>query len=98
MLTYYVIYRDDAKARPAGIFIMDPATESAVLWNHRKAAWTYDPGLVLRFLDDYRNLDRYENVDRSAVEGVVQEVTGGECLPDEDSIALMLEEGLRSAQ
>ncbi|RLK25409.1 hypothetical protein DER29_3414 [Micromonospora sp. M71_S20] len=98
MLTYYVIYRDDAKARPAGIFVMDLATGSAILWNHRKAAWAYDPDLVLRFLDDYRNLDRYENVDRSAVEAVVREVTGGEGLPDEDSIALMLQVGLRPAE
>jgi hypothetical protein len=98
MLTYYVVYRDDAKARPVGIFVMDPHAEAAILWNHRQGAWTYDPGLVLRYLNDYRNLDKYENVDRSTVEGMVEDVTGGEGLPDEDSIRLMLQQGLRSTE
>ncbi|SCL52204.1 hypothetical protein [Micromonospora peucetia] len=98
MLTYYVIYRDDAKVRPAGIFVMDPVTEAAILWNHRQGAWTYDPSLVVRFLDDYRNLDRYENVDRSTVEGLVQEITGGASLPDDDSIMSMLQKGIQLAE
>ncbi|WP_218106006.1 hypothetical protein [Micromonospora citrea] len=91
-MTYYVIYRDEEKAKPAGIFVLDTASEAAVLWNHRQGSWTYNSELVARFLDDHRNLDRYENVDRSTVEGLAVLVTGRE-LPEEAALLSMLERG-----
>ncbi|WP_433129723.1 hypothetical protein ACQPWW_05415 [Micromonospora sp. CA-240977] len=88
-----MIYRTDEQERPAGIFVMDAGTGQAVLWDHRARAWAYDPNLVVRFLDDYRNMDRYKNVSRPAVEAVVEAVTGGEKLPDESSIRAMFRDG-----
>lgn len=98
MLTYYVVYRDEGKTRPVGIFVMDVVTGAALLWDHRQRAWTYDPSLVVRFLDDYRNSDRYENVARSAVEGLAHTITGGGKLPDEHALTSILEEGRRGAE
>ncbi|GAB3945277.1 hypothetical protein [Micromonospora vulcania] len=86
MLTYYAIYRMDEKGDPAGLFIMDVGFGQAILWDHRAQAWSYDPDLVVRFLDDYRNIDRYRTVDRATAEGVALAVTGGVSLPDEQAI------------
>ncbi|MGC4809149.1 hypothetical protein ACLQ29_01290 [Micromonospora sp. DT228] len=72
---------------------MDAGPGQAVLWDHRARSWAYDPDLVVRFLDDYRNVDRYKNVSRAAVEAVVEAVTGGEKLPDESSIRAIFREG-----
>ncbi|MCO1598670.1 hypothetical protein M8C17_26325 [Micromonospora sp. RHAY321] len=88
-MSYYVIYRSDEKGPPAGLFVMDSGRGQAILWDHRKRAWAYDPGLVVRFLDDYRNIDRYDNVDRAVAERVAEAVTGGEKLPDESLIRAM---------
>lgn len=76
----------DTKTEPSGIFVTDDAHGDALLWDHRAKAWVYDPALVVRFLDDYRNWDRYETVDRETAERIVPQVTGGEKLPDEESI------------
>ncbi|MFI5485764.1 hypothetical protein [Micromonospora echinaurantiaca] len=95
MLTYYVVYRTEAKTEPAGIFVMDVATGAAVLWNHRSRGWSYDPALVVRFLDDPRNVDRYEVVDLVTLQGLTETVTGSP-LPDERALRTMLEEGQRS--
>ncbi|MEV1146362.1 hypothetical protein [Micromonospora sp. NPDC049799] len=95
MLTYYVIYRNDEKNSPRGLFIMDTRRGGALLWDHRQGAWSYDPALVVRFLDDYRNLDRYVSVPRSDAEGVVGEITGGEHLPEENALESMIEDGLQ---
>lgn len=51
------------------------------------------PRLIVRFLDDYRNVDRYTNVSRAAAEAVVEAVTGGEKLPDEKKIRAMFKGG-----
>jgi hypothetical protein len=96
-LTYYLVYRDESRVETRGIFVMDAATGSAILWNHRLGEWTYDPDLVVRFLDDYRNGDRYENVDRAAAEGAAGPITGGSVLPEEATIVSILDEGLRRA-
>lgn len=59
----------------------------AMLWDHRAKAWVYDPALVGRVLDDHRNFDRYRTVDREMAERAAPEITGGENLPDEETIA-----------
>ncbi|WP_330439831.1 hypothetical protein OHB44_05860 [Micromonospora sp. NBC_00821] len=92
-MSYYVIYRIDEQSGPAGLFVMDAGPGQAILWDHRSRAWAYDPGLVVRFLDDYRNADRYKNVSRADAEAVVEAVTGGETLPDESSIRAMFKRG-----
>ncbi|WP_433267046.1 hypothetical protein ACQPWR_05095 [Micromonospora vinacea] len=92
-MSYYVIYRTDEQSEPAGLFVMDAGLGQAVLWDHRARAWAYDPGLVVRFLDDYRNADRYENVSRADAEAVVEAVTGGETLPDEGAIRALFRGG-----
>ncbi|MEU7917509.1 hypothetical protein [Micromonospora zamorensis] len=88
-MSYYVIYRTDEQGEPAGLFVMDAGLGQAILWDHRARAWACDTGLVVRFLDDYRNMDRYKNVGRAAAEAVAEAVTGGEKLPDERSIRAM---------
>ncbi|MFG1914039.1 hypothetical protein [Micromonospora sp. NPDC048898] len=92
-MSYYVIYRTDEEERPVGIFVMDAGPGHAVLWDHRARAWAYDPELVVRFLDDYRNADRYKNVSRAAVELVAEAVTGDGKLPDESSFRAMFRDG-----
>ena len=95
MLAYYAIYKDDITVDnpqpPAGIFILDTKTNDALLWNHRSKAWQYDPRLVLEFLDDDRNWDRVEEVDRATAERITVEITKASYgyiqeLPDEDTI------------
>jgi hypothetical protein len=65
---------------------MDSGAGKAILWDHRARKWAVDTGLVVRFVDDHRNIDRYETVDRAEAEAVANVVTGGEVLPDEDRI------------
>jgi hypothetical protein len=81
------LYKTDAKEAPAGIAVMEVAEGHALLWSHREKAWAYNPGRVVRFLDDYRNSGRFETVDRETAERVTPQITGGEKLPDEDTIA-----------
>jgi hypothetical protein len=87
MYHYYATYKTTARDTPAGIFVMDVAGGHAMLWDHWAGAWVYDPGLVVRFLDDIRNEDRQETIDRSTAERITPSITGGEELPDEDTIA-----------
>ncbi|MEU8327406.1 hypothetical protein [Micromonospora sp. NPDC048839] len=91
-----MIYRTDDQERLVGIFVMDAGLGQAILWDHRARVWAYDPDLVVRFLDDYRNVGRYKSVSRAAVEAVVEAVTGGEKLPDESSIRAMFRVGSNS--
>ncbi|MFG1650717.1 hypothetical protein ACGFIE_12355 [Micromonospora sp. NPDC049275] len=72
---------------------MDAGLGQAILWDHRVRAWAYDPGLVVRFLDDYRNADRYKSVSRADAAAVAVAVTGGIELPDETSIRAMFKDG-----
>ncbi|TDC31393.1 hypothetical protein [Micromonospora sp. KC213] len=83
MLTYYVIYRDEERVNPSGTFVVDVSNGRAFLWDHRKKAWSYNPDLVFRFLDDYRNYDRYVEVERSVAERVALIVSDGSSLPDD---------------
>ncbi|RLP96278.1 hypothetical protein EAD98_10880 [Micromonospora sp. CV4] len=68
---------------------------SAILWDHRSQEWAFDPGLVMRFVNDHRNVDRFETVDRATAESVAETVTGGTSLPDEDAIRAMFAAGDR---
>ncbi|MBO4164798.1 hypothetical protein [Micromonospora antibiotica] len=92
MLTYYVLSRNAQTAEPAGVFVIDPARGHALMWDHRRRSWVYNPGLVTRFLDDYRNLDRYREVDRVAADQVALAVTGGQFLPDAETIEGIFEQ------
>nr|WTA68701.1 hypothetical protein OHB51_05940 [Micromonospora sp. NBC_00855] len=97
-LTYYVIYRNDERTGgPAGLFVMDVGAGNAILWDHRSGHWAFDPALVVRFVDDYRNLDRYETVDRATAERVAETVSGGTALPDEDGIRAMFPPGVSAS-
>ncbi|WP_406077314.1 hypothetical protein [Micromonospora sp. NBC_00858] len=93
-MTYYVIYRNDERVGgPAGLFVMDVGLGRAIIWDHRSRGWAFDPGLVVRFVNDYRNLDRYETVDRATAETVAEIVTSGASLPDEEAIRSMFTAG-----
>lgn len=86
MLTYYVVYRNATQNEPAGIFVVEPSRGHALVWDHRQRNWSYNPALAARFLDDYRNVDRYREVDRATVDLIAPAVTGGVPLPDEEQI------------
>ncbi|MER7889173.1 hypothetical protein ABTX15_05045 [Micromonospora sp. NPDC094482] len=92
-LAYYLICPESAEESPRGIFVMDVRSGGAILWNHRGRSWVYDPGLVTRFLDDYRNADRYQSVERQVVQGFVRDITGQTALPDEAAFRAMLAGG-----
>ncbi|MFG1839348.1 hypothetical protein ACGFH8_13025 [Micromonospora sp. NPDC049175] len=92
-LTYYAVYRSDENRVPAGLFVLDAGRGEALLWDHRCGWWAYDPNLVVRFLDDYQNIDRYDNVDRAEAERIAPIVTGSPGLPDEAAFRLMLVNG-----
>ncbi|MET8356436.1 hypothetical protein [Micromonospora sp. NPDC005171] len=97
-MTYYVIYRNDERVGgPAGLFVMDVGTGNAILWDHRSGHWAFDPALVVRFVNDYRNVDRFETVDRATAERVAETVSGGIALPDEDDIRAMFAPGAGDA-
>ncbi|MEK8108002.1 hypothetical protein NKG94_28920 [Micromonospora sp. M12] len=65
----------------------------AILWDHRSGGWAFDPALVVRFVNDYRNIDRFETVDRATAESVAEAISGGSSLPDEDGIRAMFVPG-----
>jgi hypothetical protein len=92
-LSYYAVYRSDESRVPVGLFVLDAGHGEALLWDHRRGSWAYDPDLVVRFLDDYRNIDRYENIARATAEQIASTVTGSPGLPDEAAFHLMLVSG-----
>ncbi|MBG6067782.1 hypothetical protein [Micromonospora ureilytica] len=92
-LTYYVVYRVDDVRIPAGLFVLGAGHGEALLWDHRCGSWAYDPGLVTRFLNDYRNVDRYDNIDRAEADQIAPTVTGLAGLPDEEAFHLLLVKG-----
>ncbi|MEH1054617.1 hypothetical protein V6U89_05320 [Micromonospora sp. CPCC 206171] len=91
MLTYYVLYRDEERTKPSGVFVVDEAKGHAVIWDHRQGCWSYNPDLAFRFLADYRNIDRFNTLDRAAMERVAVQVTGGSALPSSEAIKRMFE-------
>ena len=94
MYSYYVIYRTEDKTTPSGVFVRQQGEGHDLIWDHRAKAWVYDPDLVARFLGDYDNEDRYREVDRETAERLTPAVTGGEGIPDEETIAwIFIREG-----
>lgn len=89
MFDYYLIYRNHERTTPRGLFVS--GSVGAMLWDHRAKAWVYDPGLVGRFLHSLDNIDRFEVVDRETAERVAPQITGGEKLPDEETISWIFE-------
>ncbi len=88
MYSYFALWKKQVGVgEPTGIIVRDVKTGDALLWNHRQKAWQYNPDLVVRFLDDYRNLDQYEPIDRETAERVALGITGRQELPDEETIA-----------
>ncbi|WP_234587719.1 hypothetical protein [Micromonospora sp. MH99] len=86
-MTYYVIYRNDERTGgPAGLFVMSSDAGKALLWDHRVGDWVVDTDLVLRFINNLGNIDRFETVDRAQAESVADVVTGGRALPDEHGL------------
>jgi hypothetical protein len=86
MLTYFVIYKPDLNGVPVGIVVRGQGGEDALMWNHRAGAWTYDPSTAGRFLGNEENWDRFQPVDRDTAALATPQVTGGQELPDEESI------------
>ncbi|MFI1192220.1 hypothetical protein ACH4T9_02915 [Micromonospora sp. NPDC020750] len=85
MLTYYTIYRTEEKGEAAGLFIMDVDSGDALVWSNRLHEWTYNPGLAVRFLDDYRNFGRYEELGAAEVQPIAERLTGA-ALPGEAEV------------
>ncbi|EEP73476.1 hypothetical protein MCAG_03803 [Micromonospora sp. ATCC 39149] len=85
MQTYYAIYKNEIEGDPVGMFILDPSKGRALIWNHRIKAWSYEPGLDFRSLEDCRNVDRYREIDESEARQVALAVTGGD-LPGEGQV------------
>ncbi|MGA5306691.1 hypothetical protein [Micromonospora taraxaci] len=89
-MTYYVIYRNDEReGGPAGLFVADVGAGKAILWDHRSGGWAFNPALVARFVNDHRNVDRFETVDRLTAERLAEAITGGSPLLDEEAIRAM---------
>lgn len=86
MYSYYALYRSKERTTPFGIFVMDHPQGHAMLWDHEAKAWMYDPEIVGRYFEDHGE-DRYQEVDRETAERITPAVTGGEGLPDEETIA-----------
>jgi hypothetical protein len=86
MLTYYIIYKSETDRTPAGIIVRGRGGVDALIWNHRLGAWQYNPRTAVDFLGNDENWDSYEAVPREVAERVAPQVTGGEELPDEDTI------------
>lgn len=86
-LTYYLLYtRSIADRAPASVVLLEPTTSDALLWNLREKAWVYDPPSAQQILFDQANWDRFREVDRAEAEAVTPGITGGEPLPDEETI------------
>ncbi|MET8230182.1 hypothetical protein ABZS77_05815 [Micromonospora sp. NPDC005298] len=94
-MIYHVTYRNDERiGGPAGLFVTDGGPGNAILWDHRSREWAFDPGLVVRFVNDHRNVDRFDTVDRTTAERVAEVVTGGAVLPGEEEIRSMFPSGV----
>jgi hypothetical protein len=70
--------------RPRGLFVVDMVNNHYVLWDHRAKGWVYDGAIVLRFLENPDNIDRFELVSRERAVEIAPSITG-ESLPDEDT-------------
>jgi hypothetical protein len=89
-LFYFVLYRSREDRTPAGIVVqgtggLEVPTGHGLIWNHRLGAWQYNPGMADRAVGD-EDWDLSDELTREEAERVAPVVTGGEELPDEDTI------------
>jgi hypothetical protein len=97
MLAYYAVYDEDvSKPPPTGIFVLDPRKQDAMYWSHEAMAWQYNPRFIIGFLDDERNWEKYEPVERATAERITAELTKATAgfvqqLPDEATIYWIFE-------
>jgi hypothetical protein len=97
-LEYYATYKSefgwDDNERPSGIAVQRIAFNPdwslkeyhAIAWDHLQQAWVYDPDEIAAYLGDEDMVDRQRSLDRAEAERVTPLITGGEELPDEDTI------------
>ncbi len=98
MLEYFAIYRNEygweQGEAPVGIIVDQQVAAPdwsrseyhALHWNHVKRAWVYDPEGCALYLSDEDNLERQRPIERDEAERITPPITGGEELPDEDTI------------
>ena len=86
-LFYYVIFRSAKDHTPAGIVVqgVDGLEGHGLIWSHRAGAWRYDPILSDEAVggSDWETTDL---VSREEAERATPTATGGQALPDEDTI------------
>jgi hypothetical protein len=86
-LAYYALYRScAADPEASGVVVLETETPDALLWDHTQKAWVYNPGAAHRILFKRKNSERIRSVSRAEAEGVTPGITGGELLPDEETI------------
>jgi hypothetical protein len=90
-LWYFVLYKSAEDRTPAGIAVqgsggVEVPTGHGLVWSHRAGAWRYDPAAAGEWVgdEDYRGMS--DEVTREVAEQVAPMVTGGEELPDEETI------------
>ncbi|HEX6686362.1 MAG TPA: hypothetical protein VF062_26560 [Candidatus Limnocylindrales bacterium] len=93
-----MIYKHDAGwakgESPTGIIVVHrvyaPDWSSmeyhAMHWNHDQQAWVYSPAICADWLSDEDNDERRLDMPRAEAERLTLTITGGEELPDEDTI------------
>lgn len=86
-LSYYVIYRSATDHTPAGIVVrgVDGTEIHGMVWSHREKGWLYDVTLSGEAVNQ-RDWDELARVTREEAERVTPTVTGGEQLPDDETI------------
>ena len=97
-MDYYALYEFDfdwEKGRPpVGIIVSHsvhaPDRSSLVYhamhWDHQEMGWVYAPERCSSFLGRDDNLERQRAIERAEAERITPAITGGEELPDEDTI------------
>jgi hypothetical protein len=97
-LDYYAIYEfefDWEKGKPpVGIIVSQrihapdwsSLTYHAMHWSHPERAWVYAPDRCSDFLGRNDNQERQRPVERGEAERITPAITGGEELPDEETI------------
>lgn len=97
-MQYYALYRTkfgwETGEQPTGI-VVDQAKSApdwtsmvyhAMHWSHYQKAWMYDPRGNADMLSDEDYEDRWRVVSREEAEQITPAITGGEELPDEETI------------
>ncbi|MFF2552673.1 hypothetical protein ACFVUS_16830 [Nocardia sp. NPDC058058] len=91
MLYYRAVHEGDyGTTPPFTVFVTTDKSDDALVWAQRIQMWQYDPGRVIGFINDFRNDDRWELVDRGAAEefsrGLAVVGSSASELPSEDWI------------